>query len=152
MKSGLIQKIYKTVHRNKKTVYQIADEIGLSSNSLYKWALEGKSGTNLPLKWLVPLMKAAGDYSILKYIAALCGFILVKIPRIAISKKDAFELREEYQEVTSKAQSSLKNFFDKPDPKNYAEVQQALQEVMEKSASAQKYTKKVYDGQFEMEL
>lgn len=150
--SGLIKKIGTTIHRNKKTVYMIADEIGVSSNLLYRWAIEGKSGADLPLKRLVALMKATNNYSILKYIALLCGFICVKIPRVAIYKKDTLDLREEYQEVTTKAQSALKKFFDNPDEQNYTDVQEALHNVMERSVSAKKYTDKIYTGQLEMEL
>jgi hypothetical protein len=107
----MIKKLYETIHRNKKTVEQIADEMGISANLLYRYGYDGETGADFPLKRLIPLMKATNNYKLLKHIANLCGFVCVKIPRAKATKKDDFELREEYQEVTSKAQRALKDFF-----------------------------------------
>lgn len=148
----MIKIIYETIHRNKKTIGQIADEMGVSSNTLYRYCLEGESGADLPLRRLIPLMKSTKNYKILKYIATVCGFILVRPPKAGLLPKDEYDLTSEYQDVTLKACKAMNDFFKKPDQDNYSSVQNALLEVMEKSATATKYVEKRFSGQMEMNL
>ena len=76
--------LYETIHRNKKTVEQIADEIGISANYLYRSGLPlEESGVKFPVDYLTPLMKTTKNYRILEHIAYLCGFLLVKEQRAA---------------------------------------------------------------------
>jgi len=80
--------LYCTIHENKKGVKQIADEIGISSNYLYRSALpDDESGAKFPIQYLVPLMKSTDDYSLIRHLAKLCGFILVKMPLLRDNKK-----------------------------------------------------------------
>jgi len=142
--------LYNTIHRNRKTIDQIADEIGVSSNSLYRYCIEGESGSEMPARRLVPLMKATGNYELLKHIAYLCGFVCIKMPKFIKVKTDEFEVINEYQEVTVKATRELKTFFDNPNTETYEKVSRALREVIEKSVSNQEYCKKAYKGQLEI--
>lgn len=145
--------LYETIHRNKKSVEQIADEIGISANYLYRAGLPlDESGVKFPLDYLIPLMKATGNYAILEQIAWICGFLLVREPRVKMPKEDAIELVIDYQEITTHAVRLLKKFLDKPTQNNYEEVINALKSVMTKSAEAKKYVNKHYQGQMEMEL
>lgn len=145
--------LYETIHRNKKSVEQIADEIGISANYLYRAGLPlDESGVKFPLDYLVPLMKATGNYAILEKIAWICGFLLVKEPKVKIPKIEEAELIADYQDATTLAVRCLKKFLDKPNEEHFNEVIDALQLVMTKSAEAKKYCNKHYSGQLEMEL
>jgi len=145
--------LYETIHRNKKSVEQIADEIGISTNYLYRAGLPlEESGVKFPLEYLIPLMKATGNYAILEQIASICGFLLIKEPRVKIPRIESIELINEYQDITTHAVRILKKFLDKPTQENYEEVLNALQIVMTKSAEAKKYCNKHFEGQMEFEL
>jgi hypothetical protein len=145
--------LYETIHRNKKTVDQIADEIGISANYLYRAGLPlEESGAKFPIDYLIPLMKSTGNYSILEQIANICGFLLVKEPRIKTPKSEAIDLINDYQDITTTAVRKLKKFLDKPTQSNYEEVIEALNSVMTRSAEAKKYCNKHFEGQMELEL
>lgn len=145
--------LYSTIHENKKSVKQIADEIGISTNYLYRACLpEDESGVKFPVQFLLPLMKSTNNYSLLKHIAQLAGFIIVKIPRFKSKKTDEMDIMEEYQRATIKALESLRQFFENPNSTNYNILDKHLLEVMEKSVSAKKYSGKKLIGQIEMEL
>lgn len=145
--------LYETIHRNKKSVEQIADEIGISANYLYRAGLPlDESGVKFPLDYLIPLMKVTKNYAILEKIAMICGFLLVKEPRVKNPKIEGTELIADYQDATTLAVRCLKKFLDKPTETNYNDVINALQLVMTKSAEAKKYCNKHYQGQMELEL
>ncbi|MHC1736859.1 MAG: phage regulatory CII family protein [Ignavibacteriaceae bacterium] len=145
--------LYRTIHRNKKSVEQIADEMGISSSYLYRAGLPtDESGVKFPVEHITPLIRATKDNSILEHLAMLNGFILVKVPKYKNSKVDEIDMVDEYQEATTKALRSLREFLNKPDARNYELVEAALREVMSRSASAQRYVDKRMAGQIEMEL
>lgn len=151
--------MYKTIHRNKKSVDQIAEEIPISSNYLYRAGLpvegkhEKKNGIKFPVEYLIPLMKATQDYSILKYIAFRCGFILVKLPRVATNKMDEVDMVSAYQDVATKAVRSLKEFLNDPSDKdNHKSFDAAMQHIVEESVSVKKYCDRKASGQFDLEL
>lgn len=78
--------LYDTIHRNKKPLKLIAEEIGLSESYLTRSALpdleESDTGTGcrFPLKKLVPLIRATGDYSVLDHIEHTLGRFGVALP------------------------------------------------------------------------
>lgn len=144
--------LYSTMHRNHKTIDQIADEVGKSSNSLYRYCLEGESGAEMPISLLIPIMKATKNYSLLKHIASLCGFICVKVPKVAVNKKAELDIIDDYQETTITSVKALKEFFNNPTEENYNKASGWLYEVMEHCASNSKYIDKKLSGQLEMEL
>ena len=146
---GIKKVIYKTIHRSKKTISQIADEMGIDEMSLYKYPLPGESGSNIPLKRIVPLMKVTGDYSLLKHLCILCDHIAIKIPRFKASKGDSTEIISEYQEASAQAFKDMINFFKHPCNETYKNITTSLQTVMEKSIGAQKYIDKEFEGQIE---
>ena len=81
---GLDLAAYETLHRSRKTVEQISTETGLNKSSLYRYGLPPESnGLDIPTRKLVPIMRSAGNYTILKTLAAACGFLLVRVPRSA---------------------------------------------------------------------
>ena len=79
--------LYKTVHRRKKSVEEIADRVGCSSSLLYRCSNPNDSQARFPLEKVLPLMLTTGDYGILKHLASRSGFVLYKIPaRIKYNK------------------------------------------------------------------
>jgi len=143
--------LYKTAHRNKKPVKLIADETGISENYLYRACLPNdQSGVKFPVEYLIPLMKATGDYTILSHLATVAGFILVKTPKFRNLKGESSEILDEYQESTINALKALKDFFKSPTKAGKDAVDEALVKVMEQSQAAKKYTDKYYTGQPEL--
>lgn len=87
--------IKRTILGAKKSVAQIADEMGCSESILYRYGLDGESGAEMPLSRLIPLMRATDDYRILRHIAARCDHVAVKVRRVAaLKKKDPAILNE----------------------------------------------------------
>jgi len=78
--------LYRTIHRNQKPLKAIAEEIGMSENYLSRAALpdpeESETGTGcrFPLKRLIPLVRATGDYSVLDHIERSLGRVAVNLP------------------------------------------------------------------------
>jgi len=145
--------LYETIHRNRKSVAQLADETSISSSYLYRSALPtDESGVRFPLDYLIPLMKATGNYSVLKHIANLCGFVLVALPKIKVNKKEKNAFISEYQESTVNAAKKLIGFFNEPTEEYYKEVLATLNAVLEKSCSAKHLVEKEFNGQYEFYL
>ncbi|MFB3828928.1 MAG: phage regulatory CII family protein [Bryobacteraceae bacterium] len=80
--TDLKTQIYFTIRGSKKSVEQLADEVGCSASLLYRYGLDGESGAEFPLKRLLPLMQATGDFRILRHLNARCGLITVNQPRV----------------------------------------------------------------------
>lgn len=82
----LRESLYDTIHRNKKPLKAIAEEIGMTENYLTKAALpdqdESETGTGcrFPLKKLVPLVRTTGDFAVLDAIEHSLGRVAVKMP------------------------------------------------------------------------
>jgi hypothetical protein len=132
--------LYKMVHRNKKPLMAIADETGISANYLVRTALPiDESGARFPLDNLITLVKATKDYSILKHLANLCGFLIVKIPNYNAYKSDGIDLINTYQGYTCDAVKALRNFLNFPDKESYQKVTDSLTRVMEQNVTTQKY-------------
>ncbi|MEI7636374.1 MAG: phage regulatory CII family protein [Syntrophus sp. (in: bacteria)] len=78
--------IYQTVHRNTKPLKAIAEEIGMSENYLTRAALPDQeesdtgSGCRYPLKKIIPLIRATGDFSVLDFIERSLGRVAVPLP------------------------------------------------------------------------
>jgi hypothetical protein len=145
--------LYTTIHRNKKSVAQIADETGISTNYLYRAGLPlEESGVKFPVDYLLPLMNSTKDFSVLKHLANLSGFVLIKIPKLCRNKAEEIELVDEYQQATINAVRLLKDFLNTPNSLNYQKASDALMEVMTKSAYAKKVADKTASGQLELDL
>lgn len=78
--------LYDTVHRNKKPLKAIAEEIGLSENYLTKMVLADKeesetgTGCRFPLSKIIPVIRATGDFSVLDCIERSLGRVAIKTP------------------------------------------------------------------------
>jgi len=145
--------LYETIHRNKKSVMQLADETSISSSYLYRSALPtDESGVRFPLDYLIPLMKATNNFSVLKHIANICGFVLITLPHLKKNKKEKNEFVSEYQEATVNAAKKLINFFNGPSKESFNESQNALNIVLEKSCTAKHLIDREFSGQMEFFL
>ncbi len=82
----LRESLYDTIHRNKKPLKAIAEEIGMTENYLTKAALpdqdESDTGTGcrFPLKKLVPLIRTTNDFAVLDCIERSLGRVAIKMP------------------------------------------------------------------------
>lgn len=145
--------LYETIHRHEKTVAQLADETGISTNYLYRAGLPlDESGVKFPVDYVIPLMRATNNYGVLKHLANVSGFILIKAPKANLTQLDKNKLINEYQKTAVDSLHKLMRFFESPDQGSYNEVTNALHDVMEKSASAKEYVEKEYQGQYELSL
>jgi len=148
----LNEAIYKTLHRSKKELAEIADDCGVSANSLYRYSSpeESNSFTPLPLQRVLPILNSTNNDAILDFLEMKRGRIAFKIPRVACTKLNDSEIVEHYQNVTIDAVKTLRQFLSQPNKKNLKSVEDALIEVMQESASIKKYVAK--KARLQMEL
>jgi hypothetical protein len=150
----LNEAVYKTIHRSKKDLAEIADEIGVSANSLYRYSSpEGSSSyAEMPLRRLLPLLNSTNNDEILDFLEKKRGRIAFKVPNGAAVKLADSELVDHYQSATIEAVKTLRIFLTEPNDKNFNVVENALREVMKESAALNKYAAKKLAGQLELEL
>lgn len=86
MADSIKEALHNTIHRHPtKSVAAIAEEIGVSENYLYRAALPDQeeggsdSGCRFPLKKLIPLIRATGDFQALDYIEQALGRVAVPV-------------------------------------------------------------------------
>jgi DNA-binding phage protein len=145
--------LHNTLHTSKKSVAQLADETGMSASYLYRACNpEDESNARFPLDYLLPLMHATKNYSIIKHIANLCGFVLTVLPSPKPNRKEKNAFISEYQDKTVTATKHLIKFFDEPTEENFKTVSDSLQKVLETSINAKISIEKEYSGQMEMYL
>ncbi len=90
--------LYETIHRNKKPLKLIAEEIGMSENYLTRAALpdpeESDTGTGcrFPLKKIIPLIRCTGDFSTLDFIEQSLGRVAFLLPAPSLNLPDVYRL------------------------------------------------------------
>lgn len=110
--------LYQTIHRNKKPLKAIAEEIEMAESYLTRSALpdpdESETGTGcrFPLKKLIPLIRASDDFSTLDFIEAALGRVAVKLPAVKTgSLRDVCRLSlravSEFGEVMREVEKSM---------------------------------------------
>lgn len=111
--------ISETLHGDGK-INKIAEKTGMSKSTLYRYGLPPQTtGLDIPLRKLAPILCAIGDYRILHKIAAECGFLCVREPRVGSLRRDREELIGELQKNAADAVLNTIKFFDKPHNVNY---------------------------------
>lgn len=140
--------------KQEKSVEEMAEDIGVSPNLLYRWNADEDSTSfaDLPLRRLKALIESAGSFAILDYFDRKFNRIAFQIPKLGISKLEEGEMIDDYQTSTINAVASLRKFLSLPNKKNFTTIEEALLDVMKKSARVKKYCDKKASGQFEMEL
>lgn len=148
MRQSIVEALYETFHRSRKHPKEIADQVGVSYSYLARAVLgDNPSGCNFPIRLLVPLMRAAGNYSALKVIARECGFLLVKPPRGNNHRQELYE----YQGNFARLLQVLTRFLNYPDRESGRKVIEALADHMEQTSSW-KYRCEKNVNQLEMEF
>lgn len=146
----IIRNLYDTCHRSKKDLYQISEEMGIGYTYLSRAVLDSPSGVNFPLKWLIPLMKATKNYSVLHRIANLCGFLLVRLPRGAAKFKKMDRQVNDYQKEFTTVISSLFEFINNPTEEKLKTVNENLLDHMRETEYWRKRCEKNLTNQSEM--
>lgn len=150
--SGLNDEVYRTIHRSCKAVEGIALETGIKTGTLYRYGLAPEtSGLDIPMRKLVPIMRASGHFGILRVMAAACGFLLVKLPRVARNRDDESELVGVYQRVCHVAVEKLLQFFDLPNLQNCGVASDALKSVAECSYGIDKRIRRHFQTELDFE-
>ena len=78
--------LYSTIHRNHKPLKAIAEEIGMAESYLTRSALpepddsDTGTGCRFPLKKLIPLIHATGDFGVLDHIERSLGRVAIELP------------------------------------------------------------------------
>lgn len=111
--------LYDTIHRNRKPLKAIAEEIGMAESYLTRAALpdqdESDTGTGcrFPLKRLIPLIRATGDFRVLDFIERSLGRVAVPLPDPAKSSRDIYRLSlqsvREFGELMGTIEKSLED-------------------------------------------
>jgi len=87
---SLIESIRKTIHCDDYTVDDLADQLGISANLVYRMAIEGESGDGFlkHLQRLVQLIKCSRKDYIIQTICRLCGGYFSREPRTGQGKAE----------------------------------------------------------------
>ena len=117
MMNSLRECLYNTIHRNKKPLKVIAEEIDVSETYLTRSALpdtedsDTGTGCRFPLKKLIPLIKATNDYSTLDFIEQSMGRVAIKLPEASLSIENIYRLTmrsvSEYGELMSEIEDAV---------------------------------------------
>lgn len=152
----LREAIQQTIEQGKlkSSVEELAEDIGVSPNLLYRWNAdeESTSFADLPLRRLKALIEATGSFAILDYLERKFNRIAFQIPKLGMSKLEEGEMIEDYQTATINAVAALRKFLSNPSTKTFNQTENALIDVMKKSAKVKKYCDRKASGQLEMEL
>lgn len=140
--------IYETIHRDEKPPKVLADEIGCSYSYLMRMGMQTESGVDFNLKYLVPLMKATGNFLILKVICQRCAYLLVKRPRG--TKKGAKKDLTTYQKGFSEMMAKLFSFAEEPTENKYNELNDRMREHMSDTESIRRKAKQNLMNQVEL--
>ena len=148
-----IQQTFET-GKQEKSIEEIADDMGICPNLLYRWNKDEDSPSfaDLPLRRLKALIESTDSFAILDYFDRKFNRIAFQIPKLGMSKLEEGEMIDDYQTSTINAVAALRKFLSLPNKKNFNNIEEALLDVMKKSARVKKYCDKKSSGQLEMEL
>jgi len=121
--------LYETVHQSKKPAKQLADETGVSYNYLMRMSMDTSSGVDFNLKYLVPVMKAANNYDVLKALNQLCGFLPPVKPPKGWKTSPSQEVHE-YQTTFNQLIGQLLAFVQNPSELLLKDLNQSMMEHM----------------------
>ena len=110
--------LHATIHRHPtKSVAAIAEEIGISENYLYRSALPDQdmdgqgTGCRFPLKALIPLVRATGDFQVVDYIEYTLGRVGIVLPRLSGTMREisrlAMQAAVEFGQLMASAGKSM---------------------------------------------
>jgi len=113
----LREHIYDTIHRNRKPLKQIAEDVDMSVNTVTKWGLPDQeesdtgSGWKMPVKKLTALTLSTNDYQILDHIEHQVGRVAIRLPKPNASHPQIYRLTlkavKEFGDLMSQVDTSL---------------------------------------------
>ena len=130
--------LWKNVHGSSKKIEQIANEMGVSKEIVYRWCLESTSGADMPLKRLVDLTMVTKRKDVLRTVAAQCNCFLVRYPRRGANRLEKTAMINNYQQDCNNAVSLLLKWVNFGDDNTAIRLQRALRKVSEESYSIEK--------------
>ena len=130
---SLDQALHDTFHGSRKSPKAISEECGVKYNYMARMVLNGESGCNFPVHLLIPFMQSAKNYSVLKVLANSCGFLLVKRPRCASSRKSQERSLRGWQSGFARMMESVIRFIDEPSGKRQSEALDGITAHLEES-------------------
>ncbi len=107
--------LYLALHSSKKSASEIADQLGVSENYLYRSVMPTESGVKFPVELLIPFMRATENFQPLRHIAHRSGFFLFK--PVSPSKVKPRDILTGYQQSYLELVKNLQDFFEKPSNK-----------------------------------
>ncbi len=116
----LKEALHDTIHRHPTlSVEAIAEELNMTASYLNRAALPDKdtegdqaSGVRFPLKQLVPLIRATGDYSTLDFIERKLGRVAFELPKDITASTlpmDSIKAAAEFGELMGAIEQSVKD-------------------------------------------
>jgi hypothetical protein len=90
---GLDELLYATAH-DGIGCKALASALGVRLHRLYD-AVNPHEGKPFDVRWLVPFMKAAGDFTVLRWMARACGFVMHEAPKSSASPSELIALTGE---------------------------------------------------------
>lgn len=143
--------VWRTVHSGKDSVERIAEATGINRNTLYRYGLPiGANGLDIPLTKLIPIMRAAKRFDILKVVASQCGWLLVRVPRVPRSRRDQDVIVSGFQKVCAMVGQRLIEFFDRPSREAQKQACDGLMACVAEAIGIEKRIRNFY--QLELEL
>ena len=144
----LKSQLYFTVHGAKKSVQQLADEMGISASYLYRACLENdESGCRFPLDLLLALMNATGDYRILEHLNARCNRITVSLPRVGRLKKKDPQVINEIHGKFNAVMARVLEFYANPQRDQIPEIERALHDHLCEVAALRRSVADFHQGE-----
>jgi hypothetical protein len=146
----LYRLIYELIHRNKLSIDDLAEVLGVSSNYIYKMGLneDSPSFSDIGVRRLIAIMKAQGDDRIVRYMCQRFGGVFVRLPRVAKDKSESAEMIAYYQESVTNTIKLMIDYFRNPSPNARAVLINMLDDVTAKTVGIRKRVEK--DGQFNL--
>jgi len=154
MRHGTIgEVIQESVRRCKrKSTEQIADELGVGYSNFSRQLNPNDEGARFPAEYLIPLMRATGDYSALQHMAARTGHVVVSVKKLRVPKGSTDnDIREALQETFLDMTKKLGQFFRDPTPALKEETMQALDAHLGEALAARKKVDKWHQPELELE-
>jgi len=153
MRHGTIgEVIQESVRRCKrKSTEQIADELGVGYSNFSRQLNPNDEGARFPAEYLIPLMRATGDYSPLEHMAARTGHLVVSIKKLRVPKGAGIDTVNDLHQTFLDASKKLAAFFRDPSPDAKEDTIRAVDNLLGEALAARKKVDKWHQPELELE-
>jgi len=137
----------------KKGREQIADELGVGYSNFSRMLNPNDEGARFPAELLIPVMKATGNYSPLKHIAARTGHLVINVKRLRVPKGQAGErdVQMALHETFNSLMKHIMDFMKEPSLKTKEKLLKALDAHLGEGVAARKKFEKWEQPELEFE-